>query len=203
MQKERSPLHSLPYSALPTLLPLFFVVVIAVIAVEPVASQTDLFTGATTTAPSYSEGIIDFGELSPTPTYAIDFSGAGDDATSPTPSSTEFGLENVGEGMQRTISPTIDTALFTGRGMPSRTPTYEPTLSPTERGFGTGVTIPIPGVDMNTLRPAQTPAAAAITAAAEVTRPTTNGSKSTSSIRGCWSSQTMLLFLLFAAMTFL
>jgi hypothetical protein len=205
MQKERSPLHSLPFSASPTLLPLLFVVVIAVIAVEPVASQTDLlFTGATTTtAPSYSEGIIDFGELSPTPTYAIDFSGAGDDATSPTPSSDNFGLENVGQGMQRTISPTIDTALLTGRGMPSRTPTYEPTLSPTERGFGTGVTIPIPGVDMNTLRPARPPAAAAITAAAEVTRPTTNGSKSTRSIRGCWSSQTMLLFLLFAAMKFL
>jgi hypothetical protein len=194
---QKSPLHSLlPFlsSQLPAVLPLLFCVVIAVIAVEPVASQTDLFTTTTTTptttpAPSYSEGIIDFGDLSPTPTYTTDFSGA-DASLFPTPS-TDFGLENVGQGIQRTISPTIDTALLTGRGMPSRTPTYEPTLSPTERGFGTGVTIPIPGVDMNTLQPRPT---AAITAA-EVTRPTTNGSKSTS-IRGCWSSQTILLFLL-------
>ena len=186
---QKSPLLLLPFlsSQLPAVLPLLFCVVIAVIAVEPVASQTEILTATTT--PSYSEGIIDFGELSPTPTYAIDFSGA-DASLFPTPSD-NFGLENVGLGMQRTIGPTIDAALLTGRGMPSRTPTYEPTLSPTERGFGTGVTIPIPGVDMNTSRPQP---AAAITAA-EVTRPTTNGSKSTS-IRGCWSSQTILLLVL-------
>ena len=188
---QKSPLLLLPFlsSQLPAVLPLLFCVVIAVIAVEPVASQTEILTATTTPAPSYSEGIIDFGELSPTPTYAIDFSGA-DASLLPTPSD-NFGLENVGLGMQRTIGPTIDAALLTGRGMPSRTPTYEPTLSPTERGFGTGVTIPIPGVDMNTSRPRP---AAAITAA-EVTRPTTNGSKSTS-IRGCWSSQTILLLVL-------
>ena len=158
----------------PFLLPLLFCVVIVVIAVQPVASQTDIFT-TTTPAPSYSEGIIDFGDLSPTPT----------------PSVSNFGLENVGQGIQRTISPTVNTALITGRGMPSRTPTYEPSLNPTERGFGTGVTIPIPGVDMNTLQPAST----AITEA-EVTQPTNNSSKSISRFRGCWSLALLVLLLL-------
>lgn len=159
----------------PALLSLLFCVI--VIAVKPVASQIDIFTATTTTAPSYSEGIIDFGDLSPTPTYI--FSNAGDASLFPSPS-TDFGLENVSQGIQRTISPTMNTALITGRGMPSRTPTYEPSLSPTERGFGTkGVTIPIPGVDMNAQRPQTQP---------------TNSSKSMI-IRGCWS-QTILLFLL-------
>jgi hypothetical protein len=92
-----------------------------------------------------------------------------------------------------TISPTVNTALITGRGMPSRTPTYEPSLNPTERGFGTGVTIPIPGVDMNTLQPAST----AITEAEQVTQPTNNSSsKSMSRFRGCWSRALLVLLLL-------
>ena len=169
----------------PFLLPLLFCVVIVVIAVQPVASQTDIFT-TTTPAPSYSEGIIDFGDLSPTPTYTANAA-----SPIPTPSVSNFGLENVGQGIQRTISPTVNTALITGRGMPSRTPTYEPSLNPTERGFGTGVTIPIPGVDMNTLQPAST----AITEA-EVTQPTNNSSKSISRFRGCWSLALLVLLLL-------
>lgn len=174
----------------PALLPQLFCVVIVVISVKPVASQADIFTARTTPAPSYSEGIIDFGNLSPTPTYTIDFSDAGGASLFPSPS-TDFGLEKVRQGMQRTISPTMNTALITGRGMPSRTPTYEPSLSPTERGFGTGVTIPIPGVDMITQQPQQP---TAITEA-EVTQPTSSSSKYSIYSRGCWS-QTILLFIL-------
>jgi hypothetical protein len=172
----------------PALLPLLFCVVIAI--VQPVVSQSDIFT-TTTPAPSYSEGIIDFGDLSPTPTYTFDFSDADAASPIPTPSVSNFGLENVGQGIQRTISPTMDTALITGRGMPSRTPTYEPSLNPTERGFGTGVTIPIPGVDMITLQP---PQPTAITEA-EATQPTNNSSKSSSRYSGCWL-QTMILLVL-------
>ncbi|KAL3822749.1 hypothetical protein ACHAXA_008052 [Cyclostephanos tholiformis] len=59
------------------------------------------------------------------------------------------GSESISTGFTRTLEPTQDLAVLTGRGQPSRNPTYPPSNDPTAKDFGTDFTVEIPGVDMS------------------------------------------------------
>jgi len=67
---------------------------------------------------------------------------------SPVPTPFNMGSDGVGEGpLIRTLSPTIDVNELTGRGIPTRSPSFKPTYSPTETGFEVSIpVIDIPGV---------------------------------------------------------
>jgi len=67
---------------------------------------------------------------------------------SPVPTPFNMGSDGVGEGpLIRTLSPTIDVNALTGRGIPTRSPSFKPTYSPTETGFEVSIpVIDIPGV---------------------------------------------------------
>jgi hypothetical protein len=58
------------------------------------------------------------------------------------------GSESISAGFTRTLEPTMNLAAVTGRGQPSRNPTYPPSNDPTTRDFGTDFQVEIPGVDM-------------------------------------------------------
>ena len=73
---------------------------------------------------------------------------AQEDGSSPIPTPFNTGSDGVGEGpLIRTLSPTIDVNALTGRGIPTRSPSFKPTYSPTETGFEVSIpVIDIPGV---------------------------------------------------------
>ena len=73
---------------------------------------------------------------------------AQEDGSSPVPTPFNMGSDGVGEGpLIRTLSPTIDVNVLTGRGIPTRSPSFKPTYSPTETGFEVSIpVIDIPGV---------------------------------------------------------
>jgi len=73
---------------------------------------------------------------------------AQEDDSSPVPTPFNMGSDGVGEGpLIRTLSPTIDVNALTGRGIPTRSPSFKPTYSPTETGFEVSIpVIELPGV---------------------------------------------------------
>jgi hypothetical protein len=73
---------------------------------------------------------------------------AQEDEFSPVPTPFNMGSDGVGEGpLIRTLSPTIDVNVLTGRGIPTRSPSFKPTYSPTETGFEVSIpVIDLPGV---------------------------------------------------------